>query len=217
MLRLMGRHRNSFSKSIRNDISEEGSIQWFDHSYTSIEKGYDYPFEGIHFLKKILPFEQYNLLWKEYNASFTKQDYMPQWDAVGKTGNENIVLLSAYTNLLDLNEKQISNNILINEDYSWMQDYPQYAAKYFTLRFLDENNIAVKMVNVYFVNELANNENTPPNDTEWEKAINGRDMKTGLIENTFYKEHVFSRYISIDNDVSYILNDAILVGIELSS
>ena len=225
LLRMLGRHRLSFSNAVEQSLGNGVKIEWFDFPF-SIEKNefYDHEYFALGFLKHfgLDPYEENQKYYKYWpkpkvsgyqNVEISKGQQ--HWDAVGKTDDGRIVLLEAKAHINELQSttkataglikieeafKLTREGIGVEECSSWTSEYYQFANHIFTCWYLNKvRNIPAVLVNVFFVGDIRpDNYFCPQTITEWERAINLEYKHLGISEEMpFIKETVRTCYINV--------------------
>jgi hypothetical protein len=162
-----------------------------------------------HFIKRIKMEDQLSIKLEEFWPK-----YGPQWDALGKTVNNEVLLVEAKANLSEL---QSSASAASNEDSiklihqslektkayigadpnaDWADIYYQYSnrmAHLFYLRVL--NHIPAYLIFVYFIGDAS--VNGPTTKGQWETAIQKAHNKLGIPEQHPLKEFILDLFIDI--------------------
>jgi len=93
LLRMMGRHRKNLTHTVLKAIEEEGTIEWEDHSYSSICDAGELLHPTFGFIKRLSP--EHDVKFKDYYAEHpTKKPLKSIWDGIGKASSGSIVLMS---------------------------------------------------------------------------------------------------------------------------
>jgi hypothetical protein len=163
LLRMMGRHRRSLTLTVLEAIGEEGSIEWEDHSYSTLCVAGELLHPTFIFLKRLLP--NMKLSFKDYFVDHPVQKPLKSlWDGIGKTSSGTIVLLNVKSDSSDLKDEEqletvtylVSKEvpikyvdlILINDSFL-NAEYEQVKAKWSAL--LEERNTILAIErNLYF-------------------------------------------------------------------
>jgi hypothetical protein len=140
--------------------------------------------------------------------------YGPQWDALGKTENNEVLLLEAKANLSELqssasaasnkDSKQLIRQSLektkayigADPNTDWAGKYYQYSnriAHLFYLRVL--NQIPTYLIFIYFIGDES--VNGPTTKGEWETAIQKAHDTLGIPEQHPLKEFILELFIDI--------------------
>jgi len=133
-------------------------------------------------------------------------DYGPQWDALGISGNE-IILVEAKANIPEMvspgtgaknpqSVKKIRNSLdevkkylNINKSIDWTGTFYQYVNRIAHLYYLREKNeIKAHLLFIYFINDIT--VNGPKTKDEWLGAIQTMECYLGLA-----KKHKLRKYI----------------------
>jgi len=126
----------------------------------------------------------------------------PQWDALGKSSSEKLVLVEAKSHIPELfstlraKRKSSENKILESlaetkmalgskTDFDWSKGFYQYANRLAILHLLKMNKLSAFFVNVYFVNDVEMN--GPSTADEWKGAIRLLHRCLGLREHLLKK------------------------------
>ncbi|MEK3695474.1 hypothetical protein NYE33_00430 [Paenibacillus sp. FSL R10-2199] len=130
----------------------------------------------------------------------------PQWDALGVTEAEEVILVEAKANLKELKSPgskageqslalikqtldEVKEDLGIGAQFDWTKTYYQYANRVAHLYYLRElNGIKAFLINVYFIGD--HSVNGPSSVKEWQVAIGQTKKMLGLDH-----EHVLQPYM----------------------
>lgn len=161
------------------------------------------------FIKRIKIQDQLSLILEEFWPMLG-----PQWDALGKTLNNDVLLVEAKANLLELQSSATDASkkdsiqlirqslektkayIKANSNADWAEKYYQYSnriAHLFYLRVL--NQIPAYLIFIYFIGDES--VNGPTTKSEWETAIQKVHDTLGIPEKHPLKEYILDIFIDI--------------------
>lgn len=213
LLRLLGRHRNSFNFKILQALGyNDKRIEWLDFKYAPKQFIPDKEYIGINFLENDPNYEKLKNSWKKYWPSSNNAQ---NWDAICKIDNEWILIeakahkdeiLSNTTASKEskqfigerFKEIKLKNGITSKED--WNYKYYQKANRILFLEYLQANNIKAKLLFVYFLNGYKKNgiQLGVTSKSEWIELIKQQDTYLGIADNEKLKSNIIDLILDIN-------------------
>lgn len=208
LLRFLGHHREEFNAIVSNELKTRERIEWLDFPYSDSSEYGDSEYVGIDFLKGTPSYASIKKAWAKYwpNPSFA-----PNWDAIGKAGNEYIIVeAKAHAKEListsgaktesftQINSKMEEAKVTlgINTPNSWMKTYYQKANRILLLHFLAQNGIKARLLFVYFINGYERGDKSIKSKEQWESILKAQDEYLGITGNKWVKENVKNVFVS---------------------
>jgi len=163
LLRIMGRHRRSLTLTVLEAIGEEGSIEWEDHSYSTLCDAGELLHPDFGFLKRLLP--NMNLSFKDYFIDHPVQKPLKSlWDGIGKTSSGTIVLLNVKSVDSDLKDEERLNAVA----------------------YLVSKGVPIKHVDLILINDSFLNEEYEQAKTKWTAGLEEGNASLAIKQNLFF-------------------------------
>jgi len=213
LLRLLGRHRNSFDLKILAALDYTGKkIDWLDLKYDSKQFIPDREYIGIEFLENLSNYSDLKKSWNDYWPSSNRAQ---NWDAICKIKDEWILIetkakekeMESNSQATDESKKfigkqfdRIKNKYGIISQNDWNKNYYQKANRILFLDYLIDNNIKAKLLFVYFINgyKKDNEQLGVVSSAKWTDLIKRQDEYLGISSNKLLKDKVVNMIINID-------------------
>jgi hypothetical protein len=219
LLRMLGRHRATFSNEVSKALGNEGKVEWFDFPYSEKRmEFFDSEYTTLDFLENLgLDPSGENQKYFEYWPSTGEPQH---WDLIGKTADGYIVLVEAKAHIKELISSTgasprgslpkienafalVRTRIGVTDSSPWTKNYYQLANHIFTCWYLNEiRKIPTVLLNVYFIeDERPDGYVCPQTVREWENAIQNEYEYLGIsAELPFIKDHVKSVFIPVNGE-----------------
>jgi hypothetical protein len=137
--------------AVLKTIKEEGSIEWEDHSYSSICDAGELQDPTFGFVKRLLP--NLNFSFKDYFIDHPVQKPLKSlWDAIGRTSSGSIVLLSIKSEHDHLESERLD-----------------------AVAHLVAKGVPVKYVDLILINDSFLNQNYEQMKFKWSKLLDERN------------------------------------------
>ncbi len=213
LLRMLGRHRNSFDLKILTALGyTDKKINWIDYKYDSKQFIPDRELIGIEFLADLPNFQQLKTSWSKHWPS---PNNAQNWDAICKIDNEWILIeAKAHKDEMNSDSKaSIKSKIFISDrldtiktkygitsQNDWNKNYYQKANRILFLEYLMDNNIRAKLLFVYFVNgyRKGGEQLGVTSIAQWTDLIKKQDKYLGISNNKLIKDNIVDLIINID-------------------
>jgi hypothetical protein len=213
LLRLLGRHRNSFDLKILQALGyNDKRIEWLDYKYDSKQFIPDKEYIGIDFLENATDYKRLKDSWRKYWPSSNNAQ---NWDAICKIDNEWILIeakakkdeILSNSTATEPSKKFISdrfNEIKLSYGITSMADwnykYYQKANRILFLEYLHANNIKAKLLFVYFLNGYKKNGTQlgVTSKSEWIELIKNQDTYLGIANNEKIKSKMFDLILDVN-------------------
>lgn len=213
LLRLLGRHRNSFDLKILSALNYQNKkIEWLDFKYDSKQFIPDKEYVGIEFLENSFNYSDLKKSWSKYWPSINNAQ---NWDAICKIDDEWILIeaksrkkeiesdCSASKDSKDFISKRfdlIKNKYGIKRQNDWTLNFYQKANRILFVDYLTDNNIKATLLFVYFINGFKkdNKQQGVTSDSEWRDLIKIQDDYLGISDNKELKHKIVNLIIDID-------------------
>jgi hypothetical protein len=213
LLRLLGRHRNSFDLKILSALDyQDKKIEWLDFKYDSKQFIPDREYVGIEFLENSSNYLDLKKSWSKYWPSSNRAQ---NWDAICKIDGE-WILIEAKARKKEMKSDCtatedskafiskrfdiIKNKYGINSQNDWILNYYQKANRILFLDYLADNNIKAKLLFVYFVNGFNKDREQlgVTSNSEWCDLIKKQDDYLGISDNKVLNDKITNLIIDID-------------------
>jgi len=212
LLRLLGRHRNSFDKKILSALGyKEKQIKWLDYKFDSKQFIPDREYIGIEFLEDLSDFQILKDSWSNYWPSSKNAQ---NWDAICKIDDE-WILIEAKSHKYELTSDSTASKkskILISNRFDkikskygiiskndWNKKYYQKANRILFLDYLIDNNIKAKLLFVYFLNAYKKDGKQIGinSSSVWSDLIKKQDDYLGISNNKLMKDIIVNLIIDV--------------------
>jgi hypothetical protein len=213
LLRLLGRHRNSFDLKILQAFGyTDKKIEWLDYKYDSKQFIPDKEYIGIDFLENTAEYKRLKNSWRNYwPSSYNAQN----WDAICKIDDEWILIeakahkdeiLSNSTasqpskQFISERFKDIKLKYGITSTEDWNDKYYQKANRILFLEYLEANKIKAKLLFVYFLNGYKKNgaQIGVTSKSEWISLIKRQDTYLGIAADEKLKSKIVDLILDIN-------------------
>lgn len=213
LLRLLGRHRNTFDSKILSALDyKDNRIEWLDFKYDSKQFIPDREYIGIEFLENLSNYLDLKNSWTKYWPSSNRAQ---NWDAICKIDDEWILIeakarkkemesdstaTEESKNFISKRFDNIKTKYGITTKNDWNLKYYQKANRILFLDYLADNNIKAKMLFVYFVNGYSKGGEQlgVTSNSEWKDLIKMQDDYLGISDNKALKNKIINLIIDID-------------------
>ena len=181
LLRMMGRHRKNLTHTVLKAIKEEGTIEWEDHSYSSICDAGELLHPTFGFINRLIPDSDFSF--KDYYAVHPiKKPLKSIWDGIGKTSSGSIVLMGVKY------EKDIVDDRIDTE-------------RMVAVAHLVKKGIPVKYVDLILIEDSCFNPKYDKTIKEYRKLWEHRIQS---LYGEFKDSHIFSCFMGLDGHDSDI-------------
>ena len=213
LLRLLGRHRNSFDSKILTVLNyHDKKVYWLDFKYDSKQFIPDREYVGIEFLEELSNFPD---LKKSWAKNWPTTNRAQNWDAICKIDGE-WILIEAKARKREMESDSIATiqsldfirtrfeeiklKYGITTENDWDKKYYQKANRILFLDYLIANGIKAKLLFVYFVNGYNKNGEQlgVKSNSEWLDLIKKQDEYLGISDNNLLKDKIHNLIIDID-------------------
>jgi hypothetical protein len=212
LMRFLGRHRHDLDSLILKEIDyQNNNIEWKDFLYDQKLEIPDREYIGTEFLKNEPNFSMIEKNWTDFWPS---KKHAQNWDAIGKIGNEWLLVeakakkdeiistsqaspesLKIIKNRMD----DLKNKYNIQTTNDWTKKYYQKANRILFFNFLKESNIQAKLIFVYFINGYLKNgiQEGIASQKEWLNIIKEQDAYLGIENNELLKKNIVNVFIDV--------------------
>jgi hypothetical protein len=197
LLRFLGRHRERFNELVSGEIGAD-AVRWLDFHFDRSKRWKDGERKGLDFLRGHPALKAWASFWPS-------QGNPPNWDAVGEAtfqGRNEWLLVEAKAHIGELFSncqaregsglstitkalERTKNALGVSPDRDWLHRHYQFANRLTILNFLRENDVAARLLFVYFVGDdfdksTTRNIECPKDKAGWKTALSEQAQWLGL-------------------------------------
>lgn len=217
MLRMLGRHREWFTQQVLG-VTGGTSMAWQDFDFTAGCDGEVYHGDAEIKGTNFLPVE--HAVQKAWGAWWPQTGNVHNWDAVGVltgSGTREWVLVEAKGNIEELNQsttakpksqggglEQIETRLAetqkavgLTPERIWTAPHYQYANRLAALHFLTLQNIAARLVLVYFTGDHTRGRTCPQSAADWRPALDALKKQLGLTGKSDLEQRVHEVFVPV--------------------
>lgn len=197
-------HETDSVEIVTKQLSLRGTLQWV----SPIRSNSMAEYRDVGFLEKVGVVDKVSVALRTFWPSGG-----PQWDALGVTDADEVILVEAKANLKELKSPgtkageqslalikqsldEVKSGLGVGAQIDWTKTYYQYANRVAHLYYLRElNGIKAFLINVYFIGDQS--VNGPASVKEWQVAIEHTKKLLGLDHPNILQPYMFDLFIDV--------------------
>lgn len=211
LLRYLGRHREVFNARVLDAIGGE-AVRWLDFGFDPARAWPDAEWKGLDFLSNDEPAKS---IWHDF---WPQRGNVPNWDAVGRVsvnGDEEWLLVEAKAHLDEMRSSCTAKDkggrgrivaaveatktaLSVPVDCDWLNGYYQYCNRVVLLHFLSLQNVAARLLFLYFVGDRADPRRICPQDASgWSEALASQASYVGLPKGNALAKRMHTMFLPV--------------------
>jgi len=210
LFRYLGYHRAALDRHIEDKIRGQ-NIRWVDFHFDPQADFLDAERKGLDFLADDLPVQE---AWKDF---WPQTGNVPNWDAVGwiHVGSQPEVLLveakshpreviskcgakeAGGLNSIKAALEQAKAAFGVPAHHDWLKPYYQYCNRLAVLYFLVKNNIAARLLFIYFLGDRIPNCECSKDEAGWDATLQQMYAHIGLTGKSALEGRIHTLFLPV--------------------
>ncbi len=211
LLRYLGRHRGVLDERVLALVGGSG-IEWLDFKFDAASRWPDAELTGMEFLPDGAPAKD---AWRTF---WPQTGRPPNWDAVGRViveGKEEWLLVEAKANLAEIMSDckaspegglgqvvdaldATKEALGVAADRDWLRGYYQLCNRLAVLHFLTSQDVASRLLFVYFCGDRGDAQRVcPQGEAGWKDALDAQSLHVGLPDRHPLSRRVHTLFLPI--------------------